>query len=318
MPRSRYPLLSPQRMVELLRSKEERRGFQGTALKGKKQRPNSPECGRREHGPVASEQPMSPEEIAIWEITRQTTRNYTPTTNSGVTRLENLRNAPGCGGQEAVPIIPEVDAPPPANRSGMAREVHRAVMTKKELVGLVECYRKVCKSNINSLQTLLPQRSPGEGGRRSDQYRYTGFTVKSYRNPNQAEIIADFPHNSPRPQTVIGSNSQRPFVPSPYFFKGYNPPKTAQGNYSQGSGGCGPGKYNQAMYSSNDEPLRPYSPPPLEQYLKSLRATISTHDITGRGKASSGAGQVDMPISCAAQDKSAQQKDLKVNNWIMA
>ncbi len=58
------------------------------------------------------------------------------------------------------------------------------------------------------------------------------FTFRSYRNPNQAEIIANFPSPEPRPRTVIGSTNNRAHVPSPYFFKSYNPPKTPGTRYT--------------------------------------------------------------------------------------
>lgn len=45
---------------------------------------------------------------------------------------------------------------------------------------------------------------------------------RSYRNPNQAEIAAEFPPPEPRPRTVLGTMPTK-FVPGSYFFKTYQP-----------------------------------------------------------------------------------------------
>lgn len=61
------------------------------------------------------------------------------------------------------------------------------------------------------------------------------YICRSYRNPNPAEILADFESAPPpsRPKTVpaVSINQQRqPFVPAPYFYRHTNKPATAGAN----------------------------------------------------------------------------------------
>lgn len=60
---------------------------------------------------------------------------------------------------------------------------------------------------------------------------------RSYRNPNQAEIMANFSEgNAQRPRTVpADSMHNRPIVPSPYFFRQYNNPYNKLTNNSSSS-----------------------------------------------------------------------------------
>lgn len=57
---------------------------------------------------------------------------------------------------------------------------------------------------------------------------------RSYRNPNQAEIMANFSEgNTQRPRTVpVDSIHNRPIVPSPYFFRQSNNPYNKLGTSS--------------------------------------------------------------------------------------
>jgi len=71
------------------------------------------------------------------------------------------------------------------------------------------------------------------------------FYCRSYRNPNTAEILADF--EAPRPKTVPANMTyqrNQPMVPAPYFFRHFNKPMTANSSKkrtspsSQFEGGC--------------------------------------------------------------------------------
>ncbi|KAL3874280.1 hypothetical protein ACJMK2_037319 [Sinanodonta woodiana] len=77
---------------------------------------------------------------------------------------------------------------------------------------------------MDSLQGLLPLRKNGQ--HRENSFA-TGFTVRSYQNPQRAEILADFDGTqmSTRPKTV--PVNRQPLVPAPYFFRFYNKPGTA-------------------------------------------------------------------------------------------
>ncbi|XP_021344190.1 uncharacterized protein LOC110444097 [Mizuhopecten yessoensis] len=145
----------------------------------------------------------------FFDLIRTNPRNYTVVVNNGVTRSENLSGLMSfaVNGDETKVAWPEM----------LADEVHRiSTRDDEDITGLEECFKKVCKSNVESINSLLPYRKQNQ----REQYS-TGFQVRSYRNPNRAEIMADFNNMSRRPRTVPAN---RPIVPSPYFFKYYNGP----------------------------------------------------------------------------------------------
>ncbi|XP_069116212.1 uncharacterized protein [Argopecten irradians] len=231
------------RKVEQLRIKEEKRGFVGQPLKSGKrtgsavsamserlgsakdvERKNtviSPDFPEPFQQQPSQTQPLTSPRAKQWgpakhadrseffDLIRTNPRNYTVVVNNGVTRSENLSGLMSfaVNGDETKVAWPEM----------LADEVHR-ISTKDEedVTGLEECFKKVCKGNVESIYSLLPYRKQNQ----REQYS-TGFQVRSYRNPNRAEIMADFNNMSRRPRTVPAN---RPIVPSPYFFKYYNGP----------------------------------------------------------------------------------------------
>ncbi|KAK7505485.1 hypothetical protein BaRGS_00003230, partial [Batillaria attramentaria] len=235
------------RKVELLRIKEEKRGFSGNPVKRYQQHsaanswggsltsaynsptsrplssaPNvsTPTPGYNSPGPALSEPSRrwgpgrSVDPSSLDDRLKTNPRQFTPVVNSGVTRSEKLTG------------WPEVFQPHHANEETVDHEYVRDVMTEEvDLVGLEECFRKVCKGNIEVLYSLLPGKRP------KPQKDNTGFNVRSYRNPKQAEILADFARPAVdtlqrvRPKTVP---IRRPLVPQPYFFRHYvNHPRAA-------------------------------------------------------------------------------------------
>ena len=78
----------------------------------------------------------------------------------------------------------------------------------------------------------------------------TACFCRSYRNPNKAEIMASFPQGDDRPKTVLGTTTRQQ-VPSPYFYKNYDQPKTAMDRYRDMTyTPCSDGKY-QAKTAMN-------------------------------------------------------------------
>ncbi|XP_067682338.1 uncharacterized protein [Haliotis asinina] len=209
------------KMVEILRLKEEKRGFSGQPLRRKVNMSERPLYQSREQissarkwGPAKRLNPSNVEELI-----KTNSRSYTHIANSGVTRSENLTGWPS--DTDHMFVLPD--------------HVIRSAVSRQNVIGLEECYRKICKGSIETLHTLLPSTSANLGTQHhshrdpTPSYEATGFTVRSYRNPNQAEIITDFPlpRTTGRPQTVP---IRRPHVPQPYFFQFYNQTKLISPN----------------------------------------------------------------------------------------
>ncbi|XP_053397372.1 uncharacterized protein LOC123524136 isoform X2 [Mercenaria mercenaria] len=238
------------KMVELLRVKEETRGFRGKALKKQHQPASSdvygeenptPRCSHpkqlkhRKWGPAKSADPKH-----FDELIRRNPRNYTGIINNGVTRSENLTGLMSFAEHYGWDIsnMPLSDA--------LVEEVQRMAKERDDLGGIEECFKKVCKGNVESLHSLLPLRKPSSRPSSYTPGTYTpgnystGFTVRSYRNPNKAEILADFelqPEHT-RPKTVPASgmhNQRQPLVPAPYFFKHFNRSGTANSTKKRNS-----------------------------------------------------------------------------------
>ncbi|XP_061164972.1 uncharacterized protein LOC133173920 isoform X1 [Saccostrea echinata] len=224
------------KMVEQLRIKEEKRGFVGQPLKSARRSHSAfdPEERRKAVGAPEILPPadISPRTAAarkwgpgkavdrnhFYDLIKTNPRNYTVVVNNGVTRSENLSGLMSFSMDHPDGIPQMVDT--------LAEEVNRISAKEEEAVGLEECFKKVCKGNVESLQSLFPYRKQHSSLQREPSQFSTGFTVRSYRNPNQAEIMANFSEgNSQRPRTVpVDSTHNRPIVPSPYFFRHYNNP----------------------------------------------------------------------------------------------
>ncbi|XP_022330980.1 uncharacterized protein LOC111129131 isoform X3 [Crassostrea virginica] len=222
------------KMVEQLRIKEEKRGFVGQPLKRRKA-VGAPESlppgdlsprsfGARKWGPG-----KTVDRNQFYDLIKTNPRNYTVVVNNGVTRSENLSGMMSFSldQSEATPQMVET----------LTEEVNRISAKEEEAIGLEECFKKVCKGNVESLQSLFPYRKQHPGIQREHSQYSTGFTVRSYRNPNQAEIMANFSEgNAQRPRTVpADSMHNRPIVPSPYFFRQYNNPYNKLTNNSSSS-----------------------------------------------------------------------------------
>lgn len=220
------------KMVELLRAKEQVRGFKGQPLKKKSlnndmnsQDENLPEkcihpqqLQHRKWGPAKSADCHHFEDVI-----RQNPRNYTAIINNGVTRSENLTGFMSFAEQYGWDVC-NMSLP-----HALVKEVQRIACEREDLAGLEECFKKVCKGNSESLHSLLPLRKQSA---RPGSYT-TGFTVRSYQNPNKAELLADFGSQPfyTRPKTSPARESQytqQPLVPAPYFFKLLNKPGTSQ------------------------------------------------------------------------------------------
>ncbi|XP_041353426.1 uncharacterized protein LOC121371531 [Gigantopelta aegis] len=190
------------KMVELLRIKEESKGFSGQTVRKRPVTSARPDtAGRRKWGPAKRLDTSN-----VDDLIKTNPRKYTPIANSGVTRSENLTGWMSFY-PDAHVVMREVPLgkPEPCVQDSMD---HFA----QDLSGLEQCYKKICTGNAETVHSLLPNRqrttslaSQQSASKRENTAAFsTGFSVRSYRNPNQAEILADFPvhHNTGRPKTV--------------------------------------------------------------------------------------------------------------------
>ncbi|XP_052767481.1 uncharacterized protein LOC128208139 isoform X2 [Mya arenaria] len=220
------------KMVESLRVKENCiKGFKGGTLKKKlpvevwDEENLTPRCSNpqqvhhRKWGPAKSADPRH-----FDDVIRQNARHYTAINNNGVTRSENLTGLMSFADHYGFEMV----TPPP---EALVDEVQRMASAHDDLAGLEECFKKVCKSNPESLHSLLPLRKVSA---RPGSYS-TGFTVRSYRNPNTAEILAEFEPSRPKTVPVNQAHQRQPLVPAPYFFKHFNKPRTANSTKKRNS-----------------------------------------------------------------------------------
>ena len=203
------------RLVEQLRIKEENRGFMGQTVK-RKQASISPDESQTMLSPRSQvAKRWGPAKHAnrndFYDLIRTNPRNFTVVVNNGVTRSENLSGVTSYDDGNDNGFFAEA----------LADEVTKISTRDAEDSALEECFKHVCKGKVETLQTLLPFRKTQQYCRSQTPFS-TGFTVRSYRNPNRAEIMANF-NQSERPKTVP-SQPSRPLVPSPYFFRYYSTP----------------------------------------------------------------------------------------------
>ncbi|CAC5394386.1 unnamed protein product [Mytilus coruscus] len=211
------------RLVEQLRIKEESRGFVGQPLKQhllqRKQPAVSPENSNSSLSPRSqTAKQWGPAKHAnrndFYDLIRTNPRNFTVVVNNGVTRSENL---------SGLASYDEGNNNDGMYAEALADEVTKISTHDVEDSALEDCFRHVCKGKVENMQTLLPYRKTQQLNRSQTAFS-TGFTVRSYRNPKSAEIMANF-NQTGRPKTVP-SQPSRPLVPSPYFFRYYSNPYT--------------------------------------------------------------------------------------------
>lgn len=205
------------RLVEQLRIKEESRGFIGQPVK-RKQTVSPDDLATKTSPRSQTAKKWGPAKNAnrndFYDLIRTNPRNFTVVVNNGVTRSENL---------SGIPSYAELGNGDGIYAEALADEVTKISTHDHDESAIEECFRHVCKGKVESLQTLLPYRKTQQLSRSQTAFS-TGFTVRSYRNPNRAEIMANF-NQSSRPKTVP-SQPSRPLVPSPYFFRYYSNPYT--------------------------------------------------------------------------------------------
>ncbi|XP_052058542.1 uncharacterized protein LOC127698874 isoform X2 [Mytilus californianus] len=211
------------RLVEQLRIKEESRGFVGQPLKQhllqRKQPVVSTENSNSSLSPRSqTAKQWGPAKHAnrndFYDLIRTNPRNFTVVVNNGVTRSENL---------SGLASYDEGNNSDGMYAEALADEVTKISTHDVEDSALEDCFRHVCKGKVENMQTLLPYRKTQQLNRSQTAFS-TGFTVRSYRNPKSAEIMANF-NQTGRPKTVP-SQPSRPLVPSPYFFRYYSNPYT--------------------------------------------------------------------------------------------
>ncbi|CAL1534988.1 unnamed protein product [Lymnaea stagnalis] len=196
------------KMVEYLRIKEEKRGFTGGVVRNIKsaaitsnQNKENPQDNyripKRRWGPGKRIDPSN-----IDDLIRPNSRNYTTVSNSGVTRSEKLIDSMLTSYEVTTYLLPR------------GLEGHQLMIpASEELKDLEDCYRRICKNGEGSLFSLFSNRRSHQNSRREN----SGFIVRSYINPHQAEICADFPEPR-RAQTGASPRSLQTYrhVPDPH------------------------------------------------------------------------------------------------------
>ncbi|XP_038046354.1 uncharacterized protein LOC119720636 isoform X2 [Patiria miniata] len=199
----RLPILRPkqQQRVEALRIREEPRGFHPQPVRKAKPKVKQDET---QSLPGNTNNDQAP-------VLRKSARNFVAAANSGVTHLEDL------GLEElslrSVSTGRESSIPP-----SIIEDIQN---TNKRMVGLQECYSKICKGNLSSLQSLLPARKT-TGGR--TKTIATPLTIRSFRNPRSPHSVVQY--SDLRHKSMGIGTSTKPLVPAPYYYSSKGLPNT--------------------------------------------------------------------------------------------
>ncbi|XP_071796390.1 uncharacterized protein [Asterias amurensis] len=194
----RLPILRPkqqQQRVEALRIREEPRGFQPQPIRKAK-----PPKSRQDEAQLQLNPNNNPSPVL-----RKSVRNFVAATNSGVTHLEDL-------GLEELSLRSLSTGRESSLAPSIIEDIQNA---NKKLVGLEECYRKVCKGNLSSLQSLLPARKSGGPSSLRTKTVATPLTIRSFRNPRSPHSVVQYSDLRSR-STLAGS--AKPRVPAPYYY----------------------------------------------------------------------------------------------------
>ncbi|XP_022107769.1 uncharacterized protein LOC110988504 isoform X2 [Acanthaster planci] len=191
-----------QQRVEALRVREEPRGFHPQPVRKAK-----PKVKQDDSQSLTPNNDQAP-------VLRKSARNFVAAANSGVTHLEDL------GLEElslrSVSTGRESSIPP-----SIVEDIQN---TNRRMVGLEECYSKICKGNLSSLQSLLPARKAAGAttGIRTKTVA-TPLTIRSFRNPRSPHSVvqySDLRHKSK------GTGAAKPPVPAPYYYSSKGLPNT--------------------------------------------------------------------------------------------
>ncbi|XP_070576633.1 serine-rich adhesin for platelets-like isoform X1 [Ptychodera flava] len=221
----RLPALVPilqQQKVEVLKAKEESRGFNPLPIKRAK-----PKTAKAKE---TDSDPQSPRVRALSpdynQLTKKTTRTFTIIKSNGVSSVDYADNRARSGQSD--------DG---LGNTETIEEIQRVASTSsKDLIGLASVYNNVCKidncdqryeqrqsadvnkslhhGNSAMLRSLLPQRRVPMGSR--SQSIMAPLTVKSFRNPRNPHTVVQYSEID-RPKSTKGQH-RPPTVPAPYFY----------------------------------------------------------------------------------------------------
>ncbi|KAI0210506.1 hypothetical protein LSAT2_004703 [Lamellibrachia satsuma] len=103
--------------------------------------------------------------------------------------------------------------------------MHRYSCVSRYMQNIIidHCGNATPMGSVESLYSLLPPKKSLQRLQKTHKpNKYTGFAVKSYRNPNSADIIACFPEH--RAKTVLGVFTTGSRVHyAPHYFKYFSP-----------------------------------------------------------------------------------------------
>ncbi|XP_070576643.1 uncharacterized protein [Ptychodera flava] len=186
--------------VEVLKAKEESRGFNPLPIKRAK-----PKTAKAKE---TDSDPQSPRVRALSpdynQLTKKTTRTFTIIKSNGVSSVDYADNRARSGQSD--------DG---LGNTETIEEIQRVASTSsKDLIGLASVYNNVCKGNSAMLRSLLPQRRVPMGSR--SQSIMAPLTVKSFRNPRNPHTVVQYSEID-RPKSTKGQH-RPPTVPAPYFY----------------------------------------------------------------------------------------------------
>ncbi|XP_078001025.1 uncharacterized protein LOC144453578 isoform X2 [Glandiceps talaboti] len=186
--------------VEVLRTREEQRGFNPLPIKRGRPRIGKP---KEDLDPISPRgRPISPD---YNQLTRKSSRSFTMVKNNGVSHVEYMEARDRLKSSKSDNGLPN-----PLD------EIHRVVSSSRDLLGLDDVYNNVCKGNAAMLRSLLPQRRVNMGSR--NQSIMAPLTVKSFRNPQNPHTVIQYSEIE-RPKSTKGQH-RPPTVPAPYFYDG--------------------------------------------------------------------------------------------------
>nr|XP_006812508.1 PREDICTED: pre-rRNA-processing protein FHL1-like [Saccoglossus kowalevskii] len=222
--RPRSPTETLRYKADLLKSREEPRGF--NPLPMKRSKPKTAK-GREEPDPMSPRNTISPN---YRQLTKKNSRTFTVVRNNGISHVEYLTEKERVkssksenGFQNGI-----------QDHEHVIEEIQRVASNSHNCIGLDVVYNNVCKTskysraehrcsdddsqlyphgNTAMLRSLLPQRRVPMGTR--NRSIMAPLMVKSLRNPQQPHTVVQYSEID-RPKSTKGH--YRPSVPAPYFY----------------------------------------------------------------------------------------------------
>ncbi|XP_071479133.1 uncharacterized protein [Diadema antillarum] len=199
----------------MVRKRGDGKGFQPLPIKRAK-----PKVPRHEyHSP--SHHVISPRPD-LQAVTRKSARNYVPASNDGVTHFEDLRSLSSGASDQPVQEVQVIES--------MLDSIDLASKeSDRSLVGLVECYKRICKGNASSVHNLMAasRTQPGKHKKRKmpPSNKDTPLVIRSFRNPQNPHPVVQY--SSPKDRPKSSQSASRPPVPAPYFYSSRGLPQTS-------------------------------------------------------------------------------------------